>query len=64
MSNVQSSLPVPLLPLVLSVFLLEDDEGEPGVCEIAVAAPLVESSAPMAGDFYKDFQAAAVRRQA
>ena len=60
----RSSPPLPLVPLVLSVFLLEDDEGEPGVCEIAVAIHPVESSVLSTSSFYNDCRAADVLRQA
>ncbi len=66
MSNIQrnNSPPLPLLPLVLSIFLLEDEDGEPGVCEVSVAVPAVDSSAPPPPHFYNDVQATSARRQA
>ena len=60
----QRGPPPPLVPVTLSVFLLENDEGEPGVCEIAVASPPDESSVPSAANFYDECQAAAALRQA
>jgi hypothetical protein len=43
MSPVLRGPPPPLIPVLLSVFLMEDDAGEPGVCEITVALPPDES---------------------
>jgi hypothetical protein len=56
--------PPALVPVTLSVFLLEDDAGEPGVCEITVAVAPDESSLPPAANFYDACQAAAALRQA
>jgi hypothetical protein len=55
--------PPPLVPLILSVFFLEDAAGEPSICEIAVAYPPDESWVPSAANFYDECQAAAVLRQ-
>jgi len=52
--------PPPLVPLILSVFLVEDEAGEPGVCEIMVAHPPDEESPATAANFYDT----AVLRQA
>jgi hypothetical protein len=55
--------PPPLVPVTLSVFLLEDDAGEPGVCEITVAISPDESALPSAANFYDECQAASALRQ-
>jgi hypothetical protein len=64
MSHFQRGPPPPLVPVIISVFFLEDDAGEPGVCEVAVASSPDESSVPLAVSFYDECQAAAVLRQA
>jgi hypothetical protein len=66
MSTVLRGPPPPLTPVVLSVFLMEDDAGEPGVCEITVALPPDEShvSSPSPNaNFYVHCQQAVMLQQ-
>ena len=64
MSIFQRQGPPPaLVPVMLSVFLMEDEAGEPGVCEIMVANPPDDAATSTAANFY-DCETTAVLRQA